>query len=219
MQSGPPMPLSLLRRRFHGIVAVCAATTSVAVPLIALTAITLALTRSGDSVQHRSPGAPQRPADAAYTAVKVPQGNPLRVRIPAIGVVEPLVPLGLNADGTLEVPGHEDAGWFARGTRPGQVGPAVIVAHLDSVAGPGAFFRLRELKAGDVVHVDYRDGSVPFTVREFARFAKTDFPTKRVYGPTNAPELRLITCDGEFDRETRSHTSNLVVWASVISSG
>ncbi len=209
----------LLWRRFHGIVAVCATTTLVAVPLITLGAVAVALTRSADSIQHRSGGGAQRLADAAHTAVDVPQGDPIRVRIPAIGVVEPLVPLGLNADGTLEVPGHADAGWFARGTRPGQVGPAVIVAHLDSVAGPGAFFRLRELKAGDVVHVDYGDASVTFTVQESARFAKTDFPTKRVYGPTKSPELRLITCDGKFDRQTRSHTSNLVVWASVTSSG
>ena len=148
-----------------------------------------------------------------------PSGDPLRVRIPAIGVDAPLVRLGLNPDQTLEVPGYDESGWYTGGSRPGDRGPAVIAAHVDSTTGPAVFYRLRELKAGDTVHVDYRDGTVTFSVRESQSFPKTSFPTAQVYGATQGPELRLITCDGTFDRKARSYRSNLVVWAGLASPG
>ena len=101
------------------------------------------------------------------------------------------------------------------GQPPRQRGPAVIAAHVDSNNGPAVFYRLRELKPGDTVHVDYPDGSVTFSVRESESFPKSSFPTARVYGATDGPELRLVTCDGTFDRKARSYRSNLVVWAGI----
>ncbi|MGH9226500.1 MAG: class F sortase, partial [Acidimicrobiales bacterium] len=144
-----------------------------------------------------------------------PAGDPTRLRIPAISVDAPLVPLGLSGDGTLEVPRYEDAGWFSGASRPGDVGPAVIAAHLDSTTGPAVFYRLKDLKRGDLVHVDYREVTVTFAVREARNFAKTSFPTGQVYGSTAGPELRLVTCGGTFDRKSRTYSSNLVVWANL----
>ena len=43
--------------------------------------------------------------------------------------------------------------------------------------------------------------------------AKDAFPTQAVYGPTPGPELRLITCGGEFDHSARRYLSNVVVSA------
>lgn len=146
----------------------------------------------------------------------IPAGDPLRVRIPAIGVVAPLVPLGLNADGTLEVPSYDRAGWYVGGPRPGQPGPAVVAAHVDSRTGPAVFYRLKELQPGHEVHIDYAGGaSVGFVVRETGRYSKSGFPTAEVYGRTEGPELRLITCTGTFDRSARSYRDNLVVWADI----
>lgn len=161
-------------------------------------------------------GRPQDRSGDRSPAVRA-VGRPLRVRIPAIGVDAPLVPLGLNDDGTLEVPRYEEAGWYAGGTRPGDVGPAVIAAHLDSTTGPAVFHRLEDLRVGNTVHVEYRDVTVTFSVEESRSYDKSRFPTRRVYGPTESPELRLITCDGSFDRATRSYDANLVVWASLAS--
>lgn len=199
----------------------------VAVPVAAtlLAALLLALAGTGVVVA-RSRGAAPPGADAGATraaetlappAAIGPSGDPLRVRIPAIGVVAPLVRLGLNPDQTLEVPSYEKAGWYTGGSRPGDPGPAVIAAHLDSTTGPAVFYRLRELKPKATVHVDYGDGTVTFSVRESQSFAKSSFPTARVYGPTAGPELRLITCGGTFDRKARSYRSNLVVWAGLAS--
>ena len=142
-------------------------------------------------------------------------GTPARVRIPRLGVDAPVVDLGKNPDGTLEVPDWQDAGWWARGPQPGERGPAVIVGHVDSTAGPAVFYRLRELVPGHVVEIDLDDGGTTrFVVQRMERFPKDAFPTLDVYGLTPGPELRLITCDGEFDRSTGHYVDNLVVFAT-----
>lgn len=144
--------------------------------------------------------------------------KPLRVRIPTIGTDAVLDPLGLNDDGTLEVPPYERAGWFEGAAKPGENGPAVIAAHVDSRTGPAVFFKLNLVRAGDTVTVDYDDGTrVDFVVQGAETFPKSAFPTERVYGPTSGPELRLITCGGSFDRRAGSYRDNLIVWATATS--
>ncbi len=140
----------------------------------------------------------------------------LRVSVPSIGVdVGPAEDLGLLADGSLAAPVDPDrVGWFAGGTVPGDRGPAVVAGHVDSVAGPAVFHRLRELRPGDEVVVDLTDGStVTFRVTGSLQVPKDAFPTAQVYGPTPDAELRLITCSGEFDRSVRSYLDNTVVFA------
>lgn len=163
-----------------------------------------------------STSGPDHVRAAAEEKWSIPPGDPVTVRIPAIGVVAPLVPLGLNADGALEVPSYDRAGWYVGGPRPGQPGPAVVAAHVDSKTGPAVFYRLKELQPGHEVHIDYVGGaSVGFVVREAGRYSKSGFPTAEVYGRTEGPELRLITCTGTFDRSARSYRDNLVVWADI----
>ena len=140
---------------------------------------------------------------------------PVRVRVPAIGVDSELLRLGTDAAGALVPPeDHDLAGWFAAGAVPGDVGPAVVAGHVDSVDGPAVFARIDELAPGDVVLVDRADGTTAvFTVTGLGRYPKTDFPTEAVYGPTPRAELRLVTCGGEFDRSARSYLDNVVVTA------
>ncbi len=141
--------------------------------------------------------------------------EPVRVRVPGIGVDSPLERLGVDAAGALEVPAdHGRAGWFDGGPAPGDVGPAVLAGHVDSTAGPAVFWRLRDLTAGDEVLVDRADGTTArFTVTRVERHAKDAFPTDEVYGPTPDAQLRLVTCGGEFDRSQRSYRDNVVVFA------
>jgi sortase (surface protein transpeptidase) len=139
---------------------------------------------------------------------------PTRVRIPAIGVDAPLEPLGLDASGALDAPkDFKDAGWYADGTAPGEVGPAVIAGHVDSKTGPAVFFRLSQLRAGDLVEVARAGTWVRFRVVGVDRYPKDRFPTDRVYGPTPDPQLRLITCSGRFDQARDSYVDNTVVYA------
>lgn len=144
--------------------------------------------------------------------------EPVRVRIPAIGVDSALVRLGRAPDLSIEVPAdYQTAGWFAGGPRPGEPGPAVLLGHVDSKAGPGVFYGLVRLAAGADVLVDRADGStVGFRVRSTLRVSKTAFPTDLVYAPTLEPALRLVTCGGSFDQAEGSYLDNVIVYADPI---
>jgi hypothetical protein len=142
--------------------------------------------------------------------------EPIRLRIPFIGVDSALEALRPAADQSIEVPRQPStAGWWADGPRPGQMGPAVVLGHLDSKTGPAVFFRLGELRRGDEVLVDRADGStVRFAVTALHWYQKDDFPTELVYYPTLYSELRLVTCGGTIDPSTGHYRENLVVFAA-----
>lgn len=141
--------------------------------------------------------------------------RPTGIVIPAIGVRTTLVRLGLTATGTLQVPGSISvAGWYSGSPRPGAIGSAVIAGHIDSVSGPGVFFRLREMRPGQLIYVERRHGPMAvFKVTSVRRFLKTKFPTAAVYGPVPNAQLRLITCGGTFDSATGHYLSNVIVFA------
>lgn len=126
--------------------------------------------------------------------------------------------LGLQADGTLEVPpGAFPAGWYTGAPTPGELGPAIIAGHVDWGGQPGVFFDLRELSTGDEIATTRQDGSTArFRVTHVQQFAKEAFPTEAVYGDLDHAGLRLITCAGAFDRQMRSYDDNLVVFAELV---
>ncbi len=163
------------------------------------------------------PGGPTGPAHQALPAPK-PASTPVRLQIPAIAVDTPLQPLGLLPDGSLQAPSQWDvAGWYADGIRPGDPGPAVIAGHVDSVSGPAVFYRLRRLHVGDLVDVRDANGvMLRFIVDTIHEYPKQQFPSVLVYGPTPIPELRLVTCTGDFDWQAHSYLDNLVVSAHLI---
>ena len=144
--------------------------------------------------------------------------NPVTIHIPRIGVRAPIIPLGLRGDGKIavpEVPG--EAGWWLGGPEPGEPGPAVILGHVDSTDGPAVFYHLRALTPGDEIVIDRADGStLTYIVESSARHPKDDFPTDEVYGPTEEPTLRLVTCGGDYDFDVRSYPDNVIVFASLV---
>jgi Sortase domain len=168
-----------------------------------------------------APDAPTGPPPAAVVATSpLAAATPVRVRIPAIAVDSALIGLGLQADGTLQVPADGSvAGWFTGAPTPGEHGPAVIAAHVDWDHAPGVFFHLRDLDPGDEVMVDRADGGTArFVVLGVEQYPKDAFPTERVYGDIDHAGLRLITCGGEFDRAARSYRDNVVVYAGLVGS-
>jgi LPXTG-site transpeptidase (sortase) family protein len=150
------------------------------------------------------------------SAVPRPVAAPVSLTIPLIGVSTKLITLGLQSDGSLQVPPTTSvAGWYTGSPRPGAIGSAIIIGHIDSVKGPGVFFRLDELRRGDQVYVRRADGTmVEFRVTSVEEYLKDRFPTQAVYGPTPDAELRLITCGGAFDNATGHYLSNIVVYAT-----
>ncbi len=151
--------------------------------------------------------------DATRTVVGGAQ--PTVVQIPAVDIEVTLDPIGLTPDGELAVP--EDfsrGGWYEEGPAPGEPGPAVVTAHVDSYDGPAPFFRLADVAPGHEIVVDFDDGrTATFVVDRVEQHAKDEFPTLAVYGNTEGPELRLITCGGDFDGRARSYRDNVIVWA------
>ncbi len=162
-----------------------------------------------------TPAPPPTPAPptSALDPAAVPE--PTAVDIPALGVRQDLIGLGVADDGTAEVPtDFDDVGWFTPGGRPGARGPTVLMGHVDSTAGPAVFYDLRALSPGDTVALTVADGSTAtYTVTGTEQVAKDTFPTAAVFGATAQDVLRLITCTGAFDAGARSYTDNLVVTA------
>jgi hypothetical protein len=148
---------------------------------------------------------------------------PVSVNIPAIGVNSKLLRLGVNSDGTIQVPSlytrPSEAAWYKYSATPGQIGASVIEGHVDSHRGPAVFFRLGALRPGDSVDVTLADGiTAVFRVTGVRRYLKFRFPAKTIYGATGYAALRLITCGGVFDYATGNYLSSTVVFASLTSS-
>jgi hypothetical protein len=141
--------------------------------------------------------------------------EPVRVRIPSLGVDSPLERLGRSRGGTVEVPTHWGrAGWYRDGPRPGEYGAAVILGHVDSPTGPAVFAGIAGLRADARVLVTRADGSsVTFRVTRVEQRRRSRFPVQAVYWPTLRPELRLVTCGGRYDRARGGYQSNVIVFA------
>ena len=156
---------------------------------------------------------------SAPATLTMPPSQPTRIEIPAIGVRAPVDRVGLSAQGTIEVPPLERAGetgWYEYGPTPGELGPAVVLGHVDSAAGPAVFFRLAQLKPGDTIEIARADGRVAvFRTVSTEKVPKTAFPTDRVYGNLDYAGLRLVTCGGTFDKSRGSYTSNVIVYATL----
>lgn len=174
-----------------------------------------------------SPAAAAEPPSALVAAPTGPVlevSAPVALSVPAIGINSSLIELGRNADGTVEVPSLDDPdskpGWYRNSPAPGTLGPAIILGHVDSRKyGPGVFYSLQNLKAGDTIDVTRADGTVAeFIIDSVESVQKSNFPTLEVYGNLDHAGLRLITCGGEFDPEAQSYESNIIVFASLAGS-
>ena len=167
-----------------------------------------------------SPTPSAAPSEPAFSAVRevARSAVPVRLRIPSLGVDAPVGAVGKAADGTVEVPARwEDVGWYDGGARPGEDGPAVLLGHVDSKAGPAVFARLPQAPPGTVIEVVGEGGDVTrWEVERTEQHPKTRFPTEAVYLPALEPELRLVTCGGAFDRTTGHYVDNVVTYASLV---
>ncbi|KOU77798.1 peptidase C60 [Streptomyces sp. MMG1533] len=162
---------------------------------------------------------PSNTASAHYPSVSaLPPSDPVQLRVPAIGVNAPMTELTLDETGALRPPSADMpafAGWYGDGTTPGSVGTAVTTGHVDTQQGPGVFYRLGALAKGDTIEITRADRrTAVFTVDAVELYAKEAFPDEKVYGSSDRPELRVITCGGEYAEET-GYQGNVVVYATL----
>jgi LPXTG-site transpeptidase (sortase) family protein len=153
-------------------------------------------------------------------ALTIARSRPLTLIIPALTIDTVVGTLGLQADHQVMVPTNTHiVGWYDDGPTPGEIGSAVILGHVDSFAGPGTFFYLKNLKAGDSITVKLADGVIThFAVTKVVEYSKSAFPDKLVYGSHGTRSLQLVTCGGTFDHETGHYESNIVVFSRLMSS-
>jgi sortase (surface protein transpeptidase) len=162
--------------------------------------------------------APSPPVNRSSTT-SCPSSIPVKtigIRIPSIAVSSrDVIPVGLNADHSLQVPPLSkvgELGWFCYSPVPGAMGPAVVLAHDEQQGHHGLFWSLGQVKVGDVVELDRSDGqTATFRVTRNLSVPKPDFDqySNDVYGNTTTPQLRVITCSGL--------TSQEVVFADLVS--
>ncbi|MEU8590830.1 class F sortase [Streptomyces sp. NPDC048664] len=187
----------------------------------------VALVRNGAGHLHTGPPQPASAAGPGVLGSASPGARASaltysiasRVRIPAIQVDAPVVPVGLDASGWVSAPPPENpnlAGWFTGGVSPGEKGTAVIVGHVDNQDGPAVFYGLGSLRQGNRVEVRRQDGrTAVFQVYGNQVFSKKNFPGDRVYKSKGAPELRVITCGGHYSEE-HGYAGNVVVFARLV---
>ena len=210
----PPARSASVRARLAGVASVLLIMGGTAAVAVAL------------SSQHHAP----QPSLAAAGALgpagpgpSLPRSLPVSVVIPAIGVDSAILHLGVNADGSMQVPSlvtsANDAAWYKYSATPGQIGTSVIEGHVDSYFGPAVFYRLGALRPGDLIEVGLADGTTAiFRVTGVREYLKSNYPAKAIYGATNYAALRLITCGGAFDFATGHYLSSTVVFASLAAS-
>lgn len=142
---------------------------------------------------------------------------PIGLTIRGIEVDAPVLPFGVNRrTGEMDVPSNvQDVAWYKFGPSPGQSGSAVLAAHVDLASqGAGVFFRLQDLEPGEIVEVDYDDGSrQAFQVEARVRYDKAEIPLDVIFATDGPPVLTLITCGGGFNPSIESYDSNVVVYA------
>jgi hypothetical protein len=195
---------------------------------LAVAAVALAGCSAAPSQGHPVVKIPVTTAPAAPT---VPRVAPERIDVSVrnIEMHSTLIPLGLNPDQSLAVPDvkhPQQASYYcipdpakicSSGVVPGQVGPAVIIGHVDGAKQQGIFYYLHKMQVGDTITITLKNGTVlTFQVYRVRQDSKVNFPTQVVYQPTSIPEIRLITCTGAWVGGNVGYGDNLIVFASLV---
>lgn len=142
-------------------------------------------------------------------------GLPVRLIIPKLNVNSAVENMGLTVAGEMDVPSNVvDVGWYKYGSKPGDLGSAVIDGHYDGPKGEaGVFANLSKLKKGDSLSVvNDRGVTISFVVRESKTYNQKDHPSE-VFNINNGYHLNLITCSGAWDAKQNRFSKRLVVFA------
>ncbi len=158
------------------------------------------------------------PAPEGFPSI-VPDIKPIGLRIPELGIdtAAPVVGVGVESNGDMEVPPADEVGWYEFGPTPGAAGSSVLAAHIAFDGVDGVFVNLDELSVGATIEVDYEDGSTAtFVATAKEQYSKEGLPRDDIFAKDGDPGLVLITCGGDFNRSLRSYDDNVVVYAQPV---
>jgi sortase A len=145
--------------------------------------------------------------------------NPVKVTIPALGVSANVQDVGLADDGSMGVPvGFDDVAWYDLGVQPGYAGWAAFTGHISSTAAPGVFYNIDGLSAGNTIHIIGDDGTeLVFVVQEVDIYKADNVPLDKIFAPTTAAGVVLITCGGDWDFAAHLFANRTIVYATLAS--
>ena len=147
--------------------------------------------------------------------------QPVRLRIADLRIgAAPVIPVGVEANGELEVPPASEVGWYRFGSAPGEAGSSVLAAHIAYDGEDGVFRHLADVSPGALVDVELDDGtSRSYEITETRLLDKTDLPFDEVFAQSGSDRLVLITCGGRFNPSARSYEGNVVAYAIPVDNG
>ena len=183
-------------------------------------ALTISSQPQPDGALSSSQSSQAIPVRPGTPVAELETSSPTSIQIDSINVKASVTAVGVDEDFQFQVPRAEQVGWYKYSSVPGLEGSSVLAAHVDFNGEQGVFFNLSELKKGDTFSIEMDDGtSMNYRVVDNVRYDKNSLPVDELFAKDGASTLRLVTCGGKFDPQTRSYTDNLVVTAVPISEG
>jgi peptidoglycan hydrolase-like protein with peptidoglycan-binding domain len=151
----------------------------------------------------------------------IPQGLPVRLQVPIIGVDSAIEDAVITPDGRMDVPaGSVNVAWFALGPHPGDVGSAVIGGHFGISNGvPFVFYNLDNITLGNKVYiVNDRGDTLAFQVRSIKLFNRDADATPVFTSSDGLAHLNLITCEGVWNQVNGTYPQRRVIFTDAIPS-
>ncbi|WP_396398737.1 sortase domain-containing protein [Kocuria kalidii] len=141
---------------------------------------------------------------------------PVRVVVDGSPIDMPVVPVGIEDNGAMTIPGnHVELGWYRYGPAPGADEGAVVVAgHVDTLTEVTPMAQLQDVPAGAEIRVERADGSVQrYRTESVRHIHKGSLADADLFRRTGEPVLHLVTCGGEWLEETGDYEDNVVLRA------
>src|SRR3989338_14469 len=160
---------------------------------------------------------------SAYSSLRnpatPPQGLPVTLKIPAIGVDALVEDALVTPDGRMDSPkGIDNVAWYALGPNPGEIGSAVIGGHYGVKSGAKTvFYNLNKLKKGDLIYsVDDTGKTLTFIVRSTKIFDRDDDAATVFTSHDGKAHLNLITCEGAWNESIDTYEDRLVIFTDLV---
>lgn len=170
---------------------------------------------------HTSAKPDETPPTAACERYTVPANQPRKIELPGLGVSGCIQKVGLDKTKAIAAPNNIHlAGWYVDSVLPGQKGVSIIDGHVSGRYASGVFSKLKELRPGDTVRVQFGDLSWrKFIVADTRNVAKDQGSQAALEViKANSAQLSLITCHGAFNKQTEQYDKRFVVRATLLES-
>lgn len=169
------------------------------------------LSTTVDSPDEKNPG-------GISDKYKVPADQPRVINIPHLNTSGYVQRVGIDHKNAMVAPNNIFfAGWYTGSVAPGEKGVSIIDGHVRGKYSDGIFRHLTKLRKDDTIRIQMGDTTWrEFTVTE-ANIYPVENSAKALFkdDPDIERELRLITCDGIFDKRTQTYSKRLIVTASL----